>query len=304
VLVLVVVGAVAYAFGVRRHAVLGRPWPRSRSLAFTLGIVVLAVATLPPLATADTTSFPVHVAQHLLLAMVGPVLLVLGAPLTLALQTAPPGPRARLRRTLHRRPLKALGHPVVATAVFAGSLWVLWCTPVLGWSVRSSAVHLAVHVHFLASGLLFAWAVLAVDTTPRRDPAPLRLLLVALVVPLHALLGLTLLAHQGPLAGYAADDLHRGAALLWIAGDLVAVAVLGVVVARWMVDEAREAAREDRRLEASEQGRRQPVEDVGLGHEAGLEAPVAHHLHQDAAPTDDDVGPRLLQPGVGEPHGP
>jgi putative membrane protein len=300
VVLLALVGAVAYAAGVRALAARGRPWPAARSGAFAVGLALLAVATLPPLAAADTASFPAHVAQHLLLGMAAPVALALGAPLTLALQTAPPGPRALLRSALHSPILTALAHPVLASVLFAGSLWVLWYSPVLAWSVTNPVAHLLVHLHFLAVGCLFAWAVLGVDAPPHRVPAPLRLLLVALTVPLHAILGLTLLARHRPLAGYAVDDLHAGAALLWISGDLLSVAVLAIVVAQWMGEDRRVAAREDRRSTSGDGGH-QPVEDVGLGDEAGLEVPVAHDLGQDAAPADDHVGPGLLEPGVGQP---
>ena len=80
-----VVAAVAlgalYAVGVRRLARRGRVWPAARWVPFTAGVIVLGVAALLP-----ESSFSWHMTQHVLLGMVIPILLALGAPITLALQ--------------------------------------------------------------------------------------------------------------------------------------------------------------------------------------------------------------------------
>jgi hypothetical protein len=74
---------------------------------------------------------------------------------------------------------------------------------------------------------------------------------VALTIPLHAFLGLALLARDQPLAGYPVDGIHTGAAILWLAGDLLAVVVLAIVVRDWIAEDARAAAREDRAVTGS-----------------------------------------------------
>lgn len=244
---LLVLGAAAYARGVRRLARRGRRWAPSRSLAFALGLVALVVATQTTLAARDTTSFPSHVAQHLILAMVAPALLALGAPVTLALQTAGPGVRRALRRVLRSRAARVLGHPALTWPVWALSLWVLYATPLFDLSIRDARVHDLVHVHFLVSGAAFLWPVVAADPVPHRPSPPARLALVGLAIPLHAFLGLSLLVRSEPLAGQTLAGTHLGGGIMWAAGDLVATGVLALVVRDWVREDGRQARREDRR---------------------------------------------------------
>src|SRR5690606_33178271 len=158
----------------------------------------------------------------------------------------PPRLRSGIRRALHAGPVRVLGHPLVAAVLFSGGLWVLYFTDLYRWSQAHLVVHEAVHLHFLVSGLLFFWPVLGVDAGPWRLPHPARLLPVGLVIPLHAFLGLALMQAEAPLPGHTAADVAAGAALMWAAGDLLAIGVLTVVVADWIRADARTAAREDR----------------------------------------------------------
>ena len=79
-----VVAAIAlgalYCVGVRRLARRGRAWPAGRWIPSAAGVTVLAVTAFLP-----ESSFPWHMTQHVLLGMVVPILLALGAPITLAL---------------------------------------------------------------------------------------------------------------------------------------------------------------------------------------------------------------------------
>lgn len=241
-----VLAAAAYAVGVRRLARRGRRWASSRSAWFAAGLGALIVATQTRLAVIDTESFPAHVAQHLLLGMVAPPLLALGAPVTLALQAGKPGTRAVLRRALRTPFARVLSHPALTWPLFALSLWVLYATPLFELSIRSGAVHDAVHLHFLASGALFFWPIVGADPVPHRPSPPARLALVGLAIPLHAFVGLALLARSEPLYGQDLAGTHAGAGLLWIAGDVLSTLVLGAVVVDWIREDGRVAAREDR----------------------------------------------------------
>jgi putative membrane protein len=193
--------------------------------------------------------------------MVAPVLLVLGAPLTLALQATHGTSAAALRRVLHGSVARAVSHPVVATAAFSLSLYVLYLSPLFELSLRNGAVHAWVHVHLIVVGCLFAAALVGVDPLPTRWPHPLRLLLVGLTVPAHAILGLMLLSADAPVAADWYDSLERswggtpladqqaGAGILWAAGELIALGLAMLVVAQWMSHSEREARRHDLRLD-------------------------------------------------------
>ena len=252
-LLLLVAGAgAAYAIGVVRLRRRGRRWPAGRSVAFAAGLLAVALAGAG--ATGDeSSSFTAHALQHALLAMVAPLLLALGGPVTLALQASARPTQVGLLRLVHARPVGVLTSPVVAWVLFGGSTIVLYTTPLLEASLRNGLVHAAVHLHLLLVGCLFCWTVVGVDPLPHRLPHGARLAAVALALPFHAVVGLALVSSGALLAPAFYDDLgaqHAGGAVLWATGELFGLAAAGIVVAQWMAADEREAARLDRRLAA------------------------------------------------------
>ncbi len=256
----VVAAAVLYGTGTRRLAAArGRVWPARRKALFGLGLFALLAATQGPLAASDTTRFSAHSGQHLLLGMVGPLLLALSAPLTLALQAGSTTTRFRLRRLLHSPPARVLANPLVGIAVFGGSLFALYFTPLLALSLRNELVHVAVHLHFFAAGAIFLWPVVAVDPVASRPSHPVRLLAVFLTLPLHTIVGLAILSGDRLLAGgwygrlvgrqEALSDQHLGGGVLWAAGEVLGLACAALVLSQWMAADEREAVRNDRRLD-------------------------------------------------------
>jgi putative copper resistance protein D len=241
VVLLVGVGlAVLYLVGVRR---VPRQWPRARTAAFLSGAAVLIASALLP-----GSSFTTHMTEHVLIGMVAPVLLALGAPITLALQATD---GRSLRRLLHSRTVRVVTHPVVAWGLFGGTLVALVFSPVLVWSVRNDVVHALVHAHFLLVGSLFASTLIAIDPIPHPLPHGGRLLAVLLAVPFHAFVGVALLTARTPLFPEvypSLDDQQSAAAVLWTSGELLTLAVAGIVFVRWWSAEQRAAVRIDRQL--------------------------------------------------------
>src|SRR5882762_5307742 len=87
--IIAVIGGV-YLYGVSTLTRRGDKWPIGRTVAFVGGgLGTMAVATMSSLGTYDDTLISVHMIQHMILSMVTPVLLCLGAPVTLALRTLP-----------------------------------------------------------------------------------------------------------------------------------------------------------------------------------------------------------------------
>jgi putative membrane protein len=253
-LLLLVAGAAgAYAVGVRRLGRRGRRWPAGRSVAFAAGLLAVALAGAGA-AGDESSSFTAHALQHALLAMVAPLLLALGGPVTLALQATARPTQVGLLRLVHARPVAVLTSPVVAWVLFGGSTIVLYTTPLLEASLRSGLVHAAVHLHLLLVGCLFCWTVVGVDPLPHRLPHGARLAAVLLALPFHAVVGLALVNSSALLAADFYDDLgaqHAGGAVLWATGELFGVVAAGIVLAQWMAADEREAARLDRRLAAN-----------------------------------------------------
>jgi cytochrome c oxidase assembly factor CtaG len=247
----IAVAAVAYARGVRRLAARGRRWPTARSAAVAGALLAAIVATQSGIGRYEGERFSVHMAQHVLLGVLVPLLVVLSAPVTLALQSAGPGTRAGLRRTLHGGVGRVLGHPLVGWALFGGGLVVLYLTPALDVAQRSGPAHAAMHAHVVAAGVLFLAPLVGVDALPHRPPHPARLLAVLAAVPFHAIVAVALLSATSPVAPDAypsLDDQRTAAAIFWGAGELLTLAVVVVAGRQWWVAERRAAAREDRRL--------------------------------------------------------
>ena len=250
-----------YLRGVRRLGGRGRRWPPARTAAFAGGLAVLGVATCSGLARYEADRFSLHAAQHALLGMFGPLLLALGAPVTLALQASSRSTQRALSKLVHSRPAGFLAHPVVAWLAFGGTLVALYATPLLEASLDNGLVHAAVHTHVVVVGALFCWVTVGVDPIRGRPPHAARLLSVALALPFHAVVGLALVGSEEVLApGFYADlaDQHAGGGVLWAAGELFGLVAAGTVLAQWMSHDERLARREDRRLDAARAGAREP----------------------------------------------
>jgi len=255
-LAVVVVVGVLYAQGVRRLAARGRRWSRWRSAALGGALAVAVVATQSGIARYEDDRLSVHMVQHTLLGLALPLLVVLAAPLTLALQTGGPGTRAWLRRALRSRPVHVLTRPMVAWCLFGGGLVAIYLTPLLELSVRNDVVHVLVHTHVVVAGTLFLAVLVGVDSLPGRPPFGARLLALLVAVPFHAVVGLALLSARSPVAPDAypgLSDQRTAAGLFWGTGELFTLAVAAVIVRQWWVAEQRASARELARDRAGQQ---------------------------------------------------
>lgn len=249
-LLVALAAAAAYGRGVGALRRRGRRWPARRTVAFGAGLVALAVATQSPIARYDVERFSMHAAQHVLLAMVVPPLVALGAPATLALQAAARHNQRRILRVVHSPPVAFVTSPLVAWLLFAATPFALYFTPLFDVTLRNGLVHEAVHVHLVASGLVFFWPVVGIDPARRRLPYAARLGYLFVTIPVHAFLGVAIVSATRRLGGgsWPLPDQARGGALMLVSGDLLAFVALAVVAARWMAAEERASEREDRRV--------------------------------------------------------
>lgn len=258
-----------YLVGVATLRRRGDRWPWGRTFSFVVvGMGAFTVATQSGLATYDTTLLSVHMVQHMVLSMLVPLALALGAPITLALRTLPPVPRRWLLVALHSRAARVLSFPPLTFLLFVVSPWALYFT---GWydaSLSSTYVHEMMHVHLVLVGSLFFWPLMGVDPVPGRVAYPFRMLMILMTLPFHAFLGVAIMGattiigeewyaelRQGPMASWlptAAEDQHLAGGILWASGDLVGLVFFGVLFAQWVRSSMKEAVREDRRLDRLE----------------------------------------------------
>ncbi len=231
-----------YVVAVARSRRRDRAWSRWRTASFAAGAVLPLVAVVPALSPYPGGSFADHMWQHLLIGMVAPVLLVLGAPGTLAVRALSADGARRLTRALRSRPAVALTRPVVALALNLGGLAALYFTPLHALMTQSAAVHHLVHLHFFLAGTLFAWVIAGPDPAPHRPSVPARLVVLGVAVAGHAVLSQLLYAGIGAVDA-AADDLRAGASLMYFGGDLAELALAFALVASWQPTPGRAARR-------------------------------------------------------------
>jgi putative membrane protein len=153
------VGALLYArraWTLRRRE---RPVAAPKLLAFAAAVVVLVLAVVSPLdSIGEERLFSVHMAQHLLIGDVAPLLLVLGLSGPLLRPLLAPRPAQRLR---------LLAHPLVALPLWALA-FSLWHLPALyDAALRSDLVHSLQHLCFFAGGLLLWTSLLGLLPGPR-----------------------------------------------------------------------------------------------------------------------------------------
>lgn len=242
---LVAVAVAWYLRGVTRLRARHHDWKPVRTASFVGGAAVLAAAVSVP----DET-FTGHMIGHIGLGMVGPLLLSLGAPVTLGLQTAAEPYRSRLRRFVQWRVTGWVLHPVVGWLLFGGTIAALYLTGLLAEAGHHEWFHVLMHVHLVVVGCLFLWPLVGADPVPHRLPYGGRLVAVLLAVPFHAFVGLALLSATTPVAAPIYDSLsdqRRAASLLWISGELMSVVLAGLVFREWLAADRRQAGRFDRR---------------------------------------------------------
>ena len=245
--------ALLFAIGwvrLRRRSGAGRAALGKRALLFAAGWLVLAGALVSPLHEAGERSFALHMAEHELLMLAAAPLLVLSEPLAVMLWAARAGVRRTLGSVATKPPIGPLWHaltqPVVATLLQAAALW-LWHMPTLfDRALASPGWHVAQHLSFLVSALLF-WSAMLHRRTRSEGWLVAALCLFATSL-ISGALGAVMALSQSPwYAAYArlgmapfgltpAEDQQMAGLLMWIPGGLVhagaALAVVGAALAK------------------------------------------------------------------------
>ncbi|AXG76640.1 cytochrome c oxidase assembly protein [Streptomyces paludis] len=257
-----------YGWGVVRLRRRGDAWPVGRTVAFVLGVLTVALMMCTALNDYGMVMFSVHMVQHMVISMVSPILVLLGAPVTLALRALPvagrdaagrsrKGLRELLLALLHSRYLRIVTHPAFTLPLFIASLYGLYFTPIFDFLMGSRAGHIAMMVHFLAVGLVFFWPIMGVDPGPHRPGYVMRMLELFAGMPFHAFFGIALMMASEPMvAAYrdppsslgidALTDQNAAGGIAWAFSEIPSVLVLVALVHQWYRSEQRQAKRSDR----------------------------------------------------------
>ncbi|WP_336659979.1 cytochrome c oxidase assembly protein [Leucobacter sp. USHLN153] len=264
-----VFGIGMYLLAVIRLARRGDRWSAGRTTAWVFGILMLGYTTNGALNAYEQYLFSVHMLGHMMLTMLIPLFLVLGAPLTLALRATRKrsdgswGAREWILWAVQTPFSKVVTHPAFAAVMFSGSLWVFYFTPVARWAAEEHIGHQWMIIHFLISGYLFNLSMIGVDPVPYRFPYPLRIVTLFATMASHAFFGVTLMTGDGLLLAdwYGAmgrtwgapplEDQSTGGGIAWGIGELPTLALALVVALQWSRSDEREQKRKDRAADRS-----------------------------------------------------
>ncbi len=249
------------------------PVPGWRVAAWLAGIATILIALVSAIDLYAEELLTVHMVQHLLLTMVAPPLLAIGAPVTLVLRSV--GPRTRrnlILPILHSRVVHVVASPLVAWPIFTAVMWFAHFSPLYQAALEDPTLHVLEHVVFLVAGLLFWWPVVAADPIPRRLSHGARFAYLVLQMPVNAAVGLAI--YWSPMVIYphyaSSDrawgpsplvDQQIGGLVMWAAGDLLLLAAVAMVVLAWMQADARRSRRADGRRAALAASEPRPVPD-------------------------------------------
>lgn len=264
-LLVVGLGTALYLRGVLAMRRRGDAWPVGRTVSWLGGMLIIAWATFGGLGVYSHVLFSAHMASHMMLSMVAPIFLVLGAPITLALRTLPgsrqPGevsPRGMLLALLQSRFSRLVTHPLVGPVVFVGSLYSLYFTGAFEELMSSHWGHAAMELHFLSVGTLFYYVLVGIDPAPRTLAPLVRFGMLLVTIPFHAFFAIAVMSASTVFAGdywraldrpFRADllaDQYLGGGMAWAMGEIPLLLVMGAIFAQWIRSDAREARRFDR----------------------------------------------------------
>lgn len=217
---------------------------------FFAGVLVLFAALQSPIEPLAEHYFSIHQAQHVMVRMVGPLLILLGAPLTPMLRGMPTWARQNIvRRLVRSRLARAIygkaTNPVFTTVTFLALLFIWQAPGPHDLAVHNDWVHELMHGTMLTSGFLFWWIV--IDPKPHRSRLHygLRVLYLGLIVLPNTLLGAGITFQEAPI--YSAyqelprpwegfshlSDQRLGGLILWVPGDMMSILSAGIVMFVW-----------------------------------------------------------------------
>ena len=242
----------------------GDKWPINRTLFFLVGgLGTIFVSTQGPLARLDAILLTTHMIQHMLLSMLAPVFLALGAPVTLALRTFPSSLRNLLMKVLHSWYVKVVSFPLFAGLIYILNPWILYFTDYYENTLTNSLLHNFNHFHFVVVGSIWVWSLIGIDPMPRLG-FPIRMFAVFVTLPFHAFLGVTIMNTQSIIAQSHYESIIRdwgptvlqdqqmAGGLLWATGDVIGLVMFLTLMIQWSRASDREAIRVDRDLDRKE----------------------------------------------------
>jgi putative membrane protein len=254
--VLALVGGL-YALGVIR---MRGGWPARRSVGFAAGLLTIAVALESGVdRIGDQELLSVHTVQHMLLALLAPALLLVGAPVRLALAAGRRPLRATLAAVLASRPVRILTRPLTGCLLFVVVILATHQRVVFEAALEHPALHALEHASYFWSGILLLAPLIAADPLAHPPGAIARFCWLMVAMTAMAVPGALLTFAEGvsypfyiapahALGRSALADEHLAGAIMWVGGGLAMFALAIVLVFTTMLEEERRQRRRERYL--------------------------------------------------------
>ncbi len=228
---------------------LGTGIARWQVASWMAGMATVFVALISPLDALGAALFSAHMAQHMLLILVSPLLLAASNPLLAALWALPARRRREvsmmwLGRTRLRQSWHALNHPVVVFGLFSLGLWAWHLPRLYDRALQSDLLHRLEHATFFGLSFMMWWCVL--ETGKRRGMGhPLALLMLFITTIQSGALGAILTFGRRPLYESHApwvdawnltrlQDQQLAGVIMWIPMGTVLALAAFVVFALWI----------------------------------------------------------------------
>lgn len=256
-LLLPLAAGILYALGLRH-------WPRPWTLrpwapySFYLGLALTVAALAGPLDALADDLFSMHMIQHMVLMMIGPPLLLLGAPTTPILRGLPASFKKSVVSPLMqssgaRSIYRFLAHPVTIFVSFSTTVW-MWhfVTGAYEMATQHSWLHIGEHWTFIATAMLFWWVIIDPKPLRSRLSYPIRILFMGATMIQQVALGAFITYRETVLYPYyatrprlwgitAVSDQQLAAMYMWIGGTMVLTISLVIIIAMWFDREERKS---------------------------------------------------------------
>lgn len=253
-----------YLAGVVRLHRRGDRWPVHRTVLWLAGLASLFWVTSGAINAYQDFLFSVHMIGHMLLSMAIPMMLVFGAPVTLAARAIQKrgdgtrGGREWILWAVHTPFARVITHPLFAAAMFIGSLWLFYYSELFRWSLYDHLGHQWMVAHFLISGYLFVQSLVGIDPVPYRMPYAGRLITLIAVMAMHAFFGMSIMMANGLFVAewFGAmgrtwgvtpiEDQYVGGGVAWSIGEIPTLILAITVAIQWSRSDERASRRADR----------------------------------------------------------
>ena len=254
------------ALGATYFAGLARQWHERRlpknaplyALSFAAGMVVLVIALLSPLDAWGDQIFCAHMAQHLLLMMVAPPLLIMGRPIVVALWAMPRPLRHKVGALWQRSPavrplVELLSAPLMAWLLVSAALWFWHLPKPYSLAFSQPVAHALEHLSFFLTSILFWRVVIGGPQAGRLSIGAIMIFLVTFAMENAMLAAILIFAPQVLYGVHAVapawspwspiEDQQLAGILMWSVTALVDLLALCMLFVAWLASSERRTQR-------------------------------------------------------------